>query len=328
MSLLGLAAVAGQEIRATTPTNLANVQVRSFRIHPDANVYMLAGAGSNVTVQFGNDGVLVVDTEYEPMADRLLAEIKRLAGDRVIRYVVNTHSHLDHVGGNAKFRAAGQTILAGNVAMDIRDSGATIIAHEQTQVRMAQPGIDGQVPPSTWLPTETFFTDKMSLSFNDEAVELLHVPAAHTDGDVMVFFRKSDVISTGDVFITTTYPIIDVARGGTINGIVAALNRIIDITEPRDKQEGGTMVIPGHGRICDEADVVEYRDMITIIRDRVQSMIKKGMTLEQVKAARPTSDYDGRWGATSGIWTTEMFVEAAYRTLSQPRTNGQTRATP
>src|SRR3954447_9996667 len=155
IALLGLTAVAGQEVRVTTPDNLADVAVRSFRIHPDANVYMLAGAGSNVTVQFGTDGVLVVDTEFEPMADRLLAEIKRLAGDRIIRYVINTHSHLDHVGGNAKFRAAGQTILAGNVALDLRDSGATILAHEQTQVRMAQPGIDGQFPPSTWLPTET-----------------------------------------------------------------------------------------------------------------------------------------------------------------------------
>jgi len=123
------------------------------------------------------------------------------------------------------------------------------------------------------------------------------------------------VIATGDVYVNTSYPVIDTARGGTINGIIAGLNHIIEITVPRDKQEGGTMVIPGHGRIADEADVVEYRDMVTIIRDRVRDMTKKGMTLQQIKAAGPTSDYDGRYGATSGFWTTDNFVEAVYRTL-------------
>lgn len=326
-SLFGLAVVAGQQ-PATPPAqpDFDNVQVRSFRIQPDGNVYMLAGAGGNVTVQFGDDGVLVVDTQFEPMVDRLLAEIKRLAGDRVIRYVINTHVHPDHVDGNAKFRAAGAAIMAGNVAFDLRDEGAAIFAHEHVQVRMSQPGPNGQsaAPTGAW-PTDTFFRDKMSFYFNGEPIEIRHQPAAHTDGDVIVFFRKSDVIATGDVFQTASYPFIDSARGGHINGIVDALNRIIDISEPRDNQEGGTMIIPGHGRICDEADVVEYRDMVTIIRDRVRAMVEKGMTLEQVKAARPTLDYDGRWGATSGFWTTDMFIEAVYRGLSEPAPAGQTR---
>ena len=142
---------------------------------------------------------------------------------------------------------------------------------------------------------------------------------AHTDGDTIVFFRRSDVVSTGDIFLTTTYPVIDLAKGGSINGIVGALNRILDITIPREKQEGGTMVIPGHGRLCDEADVVEYRDMLTIIRDRIQDMIRKGMSLEQVKAAQPTLDYDARYGTATGSWTTAMFIEAAYRSLSQEK---------
>lgn len=290
------------------------VNVRSFRVQE--NVYMLVGAGGNVTVQIGADGVLVVDTQFAPMADKLLAEIARLSGNKPIRYVINTHVHGDHVGGNERFRRAGSAIVAGNVAFEIGgNAGALIIAHENAQRRMVDPGPGAAPVPAAALPTDTFFDDEDEVYFNGEAVRLLHQPAAHTDGDILVFFRKSDVVSTGDLYVNTGYPFVDVARGGTINGIVNALNAIIDLTVPRDKQEGGTMVVPGHGRIADEADVVEYRDMITIIRDRVQLMIGKGMTLQQVTDAAPTADYDGRYGATSGFWTTEMFVEAVFRTL-------------
>ena len=170
-------------------------------------------------------------------------------------------------------------------------------------------------PQGAW-PTDTYFTENKELFFNGEALQLFHPKAAHTDGDTIVFFRRSDVVLTGDIFSTTTYPIIDLQNGGSLNGIVDALNFILDITIPADKQEGGTMVIPGHGRLCDEADVVEYRDMVTIIRDRIQDMVKRGMTLEQVKAAKPTRDYDPLYGSTTGIWTTDMFVEAAYKSLS------------
>ena len=312
----GLAQQAAQR-PAPAPPNFDTVQVRSFKVQ--GSVYMLAGAGGNVTVQIGDQGVLVVDTQFAPMADKLLAEIRRIASDKPIRFIINTHLHPDHVGGNEKFRQAGQSIIAGNVAGDIRDMGAAILAHENTLLRMSKTA-PGQAPiPADGLPTDTFFGDKDELFFNGEAIELVHVPHAHTDGDVMVFFRKSDVINTGDIYVNTIYPYIDVPAGGTINGIIAGLNRIIDITVPRDKQEGGTMVIPGHGRIGDEADVVEYRDMVTIIRDRVQEMIKKKMTLQQVRSARPTSDYDGRYGATSGFWTTDQFVDAVYNTLQERR---------
>ena len=148
-------------------------------------------------------------------------------------------------------------------------------------------------------------------------MQFIHVPNAHTDGDVMVFFRKSDVLVAGDAIVTTGFPVMDLERGGSLHGIVTSLNQILDITVPQDKQEGGTYVIPGHGRLTDEADIVEYRDMMTIIRDRVQNAITKGMTLEQVKAARPTMDYDGRWGSTTGPWTTDMFIEAVFRTVSK-----------
>jgi cyclase len=303
--------------QAPTPPpqpNFDGITVRARKVQ--ANVYMLAGAGGNVTVHLGDDGVLVVDTQYAQMADKLLAEIARISGNQPIRYVIDTHVHPDHVGGNERFRRAGRAIVAGNVAGDVRgNEGATVIAHENVAARMSR--ADGNTPPAPGaaLPTDTFFGDQDEVPFNNEAVMLIHQPAAHTDGDVLVFFRKSDVIATGDIYVNTSYPVIDLARGGTINGIIAGLNRIIAITVPHDKQEGGTMVIPGHGRIADEADVVEYRDMVTIIRDRVQEMMKKGMTLPQIKAARPTSDYDGRYGATSGFWTTDLFVEAVYRTL-------------
>jgi len=254
------------------------------------------------------------------MVDKLVAEIRRLAGNKPIRYIINTHGHPDHVGGNARLKAAGEAIIAGNVARDVggdRATGAAIIAHENVLTKMSAPtGRQPPVPSAAW-PTDTFFAREMDFTFNNEAVQLFHEPAAHTDGDVMVLFRRSDVLATGDVFVTTSYPVIDLQNGGSLNGVVDGLNHIIEITVPHDKQEGGTMVIPGHGRVCDEADVVDYRDMVTIIRDRIRRMITNGMTLEEVKSARPTRDYDGRYGATSGAWTTEMFVEASYRSLAQ-----------
>ena len=173
-------------------------------------------------------------------------------------------------------------------------------------------GQEAPTPFAAW-PTETFFGADKEIFFNNEAIQVLHQPAAHTDGDVVVFFRRSDVVATGDLFSTTGYPVIDRARGGSIQGVLDGLNRIIDITIPKDKEEGGTYVIPGHGRLCDEADVVEYRDMVTIIRDRIQELIRRGLTLEQVKAARPTLDYDGRYGSS------ETFVEAVYRGLTGRR---------
>jgi cyclase len=175
------------------------------------------------------------------------------------------------------------------------------------------------VPPLTGdgLPASTFFTPRKDLFSNGEPVQLIFQPNAHTDGDILVFFRKSDVVATGDVFVTTSYPVIDTARGGSVQGVIDGLNAIIELTVPERNQMGGTRVIPGHGRICNEADVVDYRDMVTIIRDRVQEMAMKGMTIQQVKAARPSLEYDGLYGATSGEWTTDMFLETVYREVSR-----------
>jgi cyclase len=290
-------------------------------LHVQGNVYMLVGAVGNIVVQVGNDGVLMVDTGVAEKSDQVIAAVKQLAKpitNRPIRYIINTHFHPDHTGGNEKARAAGATITGGNVAGNISDAteGAALFAHENVMKRMSAPtGSQAPRPAGAW-PTDTYFGEKKELFFNGEAIQLFHPNSAHTDGDSIVFFRRSDVVATGDIFMTTSYPIIDLPNGGSINGVVDALNFILEITIPAEKQEGGTMVIPGHGRLCDEADVVEYRDMVTIIRDRIQDMIKKGMTLEQVKAAKPTRDYDPLYGSTTGFWTTDMFVEAAYKSLS------------
>jgi cyclase len=299
---------------APTPTPA----VRS--LHVQGNVWMINAGTVNVAVQIGDQGVLLVDTGTEELADAVLTEVRRLAGDKPIRYIVNTHAHRDHTGGNVKIAKAGKSIISGNFAAQAAPGAADaakILAHEQTQIRMQAEGPKG-VPEAGW-PTDTFFVAKDAFYFNGEAVELLHQPDAHTSGDVIVHFRKSDVIAAGDVYINTTFPVINREHGGSYAGILAALNRIIDIAVPRDKAEGGTYVIPGHGRLADEADVVDYRDMATIVRDRVRDAIGRKLSLEQVKAARLVRDYEGRFGASQGSWTTDAFIEAAYRSLSPAR---------
>ena len=301
--------------RGGQPQNFDNVQVHV--LPAQGNVYMLVGAGGNITAQVGKDGVLIVDAEYPQLSAKILAELHKLS-DQPLRYIINTHYHPDHTAGNENLRKAGATIAGGNVAGDLgaaASEGAQIIAHNNVLERMsAAIGTQAAAPQGTW-PTDTFVGAEKKLWFNNEGVEIIHIANAHTDGDSIVFFRKSDVISTGDLFVTTTYPIIDVAAGGTINGYLEGLNRIVDLIVPVYGQEGGTLVIPGHGRLCDLGDVLNYREMATIVRDRIQDMIKKGMTLDQVKAAKPTFDYDPLYGAST-FWTTDAFVEAVYKTLT------------
>jgi cyclase len=284
----------------TAPTNLDSVEIQT--IHVQGNVYMLVGAGGNMTVQVGNDGVLVVDTQYEQLAPKLVAAIRKLS-EKPIVWMVNTAVDADHVGGNDALPKLANAAVRQNVR---------IIAHENVVNRMsaAPRGADPVVPDKLW-PNDEYFLPQKDFSFNGEAVVVSHMPAAHTDGDSIVFFRSSNVLSVGDIFMPGRYPVIDLQKGGSVQGLVNALNRILQITVPLKYQEGGTYVIPGHGRICDEADVVEYRDMVTIIRDRVQDLIKKGMTLDQVKAAKPTRDYDPEYGGPN-----DTFLEAVYRSLS------------
>lgn len=308
-----IAQLAGHSVVRAQDIDFASAEIKVLHVQND--VYMLVGPVGNTTVQIGDQGVVVVDTQFAELSDKILDAITALT-DKPIRYVINTHAHGDHIGGNEAIAQAGTTITAGNVAGAIADAteGAAIIAHENAFITITQ--ADPPIPFDAW-PTETFFVSRRDLYFNGEAIQILHQPTAHTNGDVIVYFRKSDVISAGDVFVTTTYPFIDIANGGHINGIIDALNVILAIAVPEVRQEGGTYIIPGHGRVADEADVVEYRDMLTIIRDRIQAMVDDGMSRRQVLAAEPTRDYDGRYGADSGFWTTEQFIEAVYENLSE-----------
>jgi glyoxylase-like metal-dependent hydrolase (beta-lactamase superfamily II) len=285
-------------------------------LHVQGKVHMIVGDGGNVVVQAGDEGVLVIDTGLESRGDELLAAIRRIS-DKPIRLVINTHVHADHTGSNEAIGRVGQSLggnAPGNSGLAL--ATARVLAHEKVMARMSAPS--GQTPPrpfGAW-PTETFFSDDKEIFFNDEAIQLIYQPG-HTDGDILVFFRRSDVVASGDLFLTTTYPVIDVERGGSIQGVINGLNRLLDVTIPKDKAEGGTYVVPGHGRLSDEADVVEYRDMLTIVRDRIQDLIAKGKTLADVKAAGVTRDYDGRYGATTGSWTTDQFIETVFRELSK-----------
>ena len=273
-------------------------------------VYMITGVGGNTSVQIGDEGVLVVDTQFAPLAPKIMTEIRKLSSGP-IRFIINTHDHADHAGGNAGLAELSKPTVLEPLQM---------IAHENALARLSNPR-DGEDPtPAGGLPADSYFTPTKDFHFNGEAVFLYHAPNAHTDGDTIVLFRESDVVSTGDLFTPGAYPFIDRARGGSVQGLIAGLNQILHLTVPAKTQERGTYVIPGHGRICDEADVVEFRDMIVIVRDRVADMIARGMTLRQIQAARPTLDYDTEYVDEDSFITAAEFVEAVHQSLTeQPR---------
>ncbi len=283
--------------------------------HVQGKVYMLIGPESNMVVQIGDQGVLAVDSMTAALAPDVLAAIRTLS-DKPIHYIIDTTFKLEHSGGSIALRKAGNAVYGGGGA-NFLGSGAIIIGHADVVTRMsAAPGNPSPFPSDAW-PEEVFINDKESINFNNEAVEIIHIPNATTDTDSIVFFRGSDVVVAGDLFRTDGYPVIDLDNGGNVSGVIAGLNRILDITVPLHEEEGGTFVIPGHGRLCDESDVVEYRDMVTIVRDRLRKMIAKGMTLAQIKEARPTLDWDPEYGKNTGPWTTSMFIEAVYKSLKK-----------
>jgi cyclase len=316
---------------AAVPALAQNATNGTIEIVPvRGHIYLLADAGANITLSVGPDGVFMVDGGSPQMTDKVIAAVRQLSIDlakegqplhtypppKPIRYLANTTISPDHTGGNVKIAEAGKTFTGGNVAADLNsglaNDDAAILSTEKAMLRMVEARM-----PGNGQPTETYVRGNMKLShfFNGEGVELFHLPDATTDGDSVVWFRGSDVISTGDIFDMTSFPYIDMAKGGSIQGVLAALNRLDDMAEAEFRTEGGTLFVPGHGRIGDLADLAYYRDMVTIIRDRVQWMMKKDMSLAQIKAAKPTEDWDGRFGKNPN-WTPDMFVDAIYKGLS------------
>ena len=306
--------VLAQQHPSSTRAGLESIQIRP-------NVHVIFGAGGNVTVHVGDDGLVVVDSGSTEMARSLLDAIKAIS-PRQIRMVVNTSADLDHVGGNAIVGGAGV-----GLSPDPFGDGnhATVLAHENVLRRLSALGTNGAESPFPikMLPNDTFTSRYRSFYVNDDAVQVIRQTGAHSDSDVMVLFRKADVIATGDVIDLRQFPVIEPEKGGSIQGELEALNRLL--TEfvvpgaPLVLKSGRTLVVPGHGYIADYAEVVEYRDMVTVIKDTIQELIDKGLTLEQVKAVDPAKGYRGRYGSDSGAWTTEKFVEAVFKGLSEKK---------
>jgi cyclase len=296
--------------RPATPGAVETVQVRP-------NVYVIFNEGSNVTAHLGDEGVVLVDSGAASSAAAVLKALSALTA-RPIRLIINTSADPDHVGGNATLADAGVSLNPN--AFNGGAEAAAVFAHENVLVRMSAPSRqEATFPVQAW-PTETYTSRRKSMYLNGDGIQVIRQSSAHSDGDSIVFFRKSDVIATGDIVDLRTFPRIDPASGGTIQGEIDALNELLELAVPAMPlihKEDRTLMVPGHGRIMDHADVVDYRDMVTVIRDHIQNMIDKRMTLEQVKAANPTQGYRKRYGSDGGAWTTDMFVEAIYKGLTK-----------
>jgi cyclase len=269
------------------------------------NVYMVVTPAGNIAAQIGSDGIVVVNTAEEALAPRIAAAIKKLdvnGSEKPVQWIVNTDAALNHIGGNVALPVASGLPKARQPRIVAQANVLNLIGGRgRAQLK---------IPEDLW-PNDEYSTPTKDFAFNGEAVVVTHVPQALTDGDSIVHFRRSDVLAVGDLFTPGLYPVIRLDRGGSIQGYLDGLNLILRITVPLRYQEGGTYVIPGRGRLCDEADVVEYRNMVTIVRDRVLDMVKQNKTWDEVKAARLTRDYDVQYDAKSA----DAFVEAIYKSL-------------
>jgi cyclase len=301
---VGLAVGPTFSSRAAEPESggLDVVKVRS-------NFYMIAGAGGNIGVQIGSDGVVLVNSGTAAASADVIAAVKKLS-DLPIRYIINADAGPDFVGGNLKVGKAGLGVVNNS------NGQAAILAHQSVLTKMSARDANPSYPGDAW-PNEAFLAKRHAMRMNDEGIEVLYQPNAHSDADSFVMFRKSDVVVTGDIMDTTRFPVIDVAHGGSIQGEIDALDRLIDLTIapiPYIYKDVGTYVIPGHGRVCEQMEVVDYRDMVVTLRDNVADLMKQGKTLDQIKAAHPALAYETRYGREPGV--TDSFVESIYKSLT------------
>jgi cyclase len=277
---------------ALAQQDFSKVEIKSTKL--GTNVYTLEGSGGAIGILAGPDGILMVDSQFAPLSEKIAAAIKQI-NPGPIRILINTHVHGDHTGGNENFAKM----------------GALIVARPQLRARLEKPapganGAPGTPAPPAALPILTYDAP-MTFHMNGEQVQLIPIPSAHTDGDTLVKFVNADVIMTGDFYRSLGYPNIDRANGGSLSGMLAGLSRIVELAGP------STKIVPGHGAIVDRAAVAAHRDMIVAIRDKVAPMVKKGLTLEQVSAAKPTADYDTK---VPGVGTTgDRFVGQLYAEL-------------
>ena len=309
-----LVAQQGPAGRGGAPRPSADVVAMPVQGFDHTMVYMLVGAGANLVLQIGDDGVLMVDTGNAASSEKVLAAVRRLT-DKPVRWIINTHPDPDNIGGNASIIQAvgGQRTSQGGGGGSVENAnGPLVVAHQDAVNVMID--VKPEIPDAA-IPKDTFITDNKQLYCNGEGIELWEHPNAHSAGDIIVYFRKSDVIAAGGLVFTDTYPMFNAELGGTLQGMLDGMNHVVQMMIPKFNQMDGTRVIPSHGRLADQSDVAEVRDMATIIRDRIQHMIDKGLTLEQVKAARPTVDYNPIYGAATGPWTTDKFIEAVYAEL-------------
>jgi glyoxylase-like metal-dependent hydrolase (beta-lactamase superfamily II) len=273
------------------------VEVKAEKVA--GNVYVLTGRGGNIGVSAGEDGVFLVDDQYAPLTDKLKAAVATIS-DKPLRFLLNTHWHGDHTGGNENLGKA----------------GVVIVAHENVRRRMSVEqfleAFNEKVPPSpkAALPIVTF-TDAVTLHLNDDRVRCFHVAPAHTDGDTVVHFEKSDVVHMGDLFFNGMYPFIDVSTGGSFEGMIAAADKVAAMIG------SDTKIIPGHGPVADRAALATYREMLVKVRDRVKPMVASGKSLEQVKAAAPTKDLDAKWG--QGFMKPDVWIGIVYDSLKKAK---------
>jgi cyclase len=295
-ALAGTAVLFAGAVNAQQGVDFSKVEVKTTDL--GNKTYMLEGVGGNITVAVGTDGIIMVDSQFAPMHDKLKAAIAKIS-PLPIKYLINTHHHLDHVGGNAAFHK----------------DGATIVGHDNTRVRLAAGTINGltgnksQPAEADAIPTQTYQVGSMKVEVGGRVARVNHVINAHTDGDSWIVFADANVIALGDTYSSRNYPNIDWGNGGGIEGLVPAIDRYLKAAD------ANTKIVPGHGPVSNKAELQEYRDMLATVRDRVKKLFDEGKSEQEVLAANPIADLDKKWAAAQGLGTNTIFLRNVYNSF-------------